>query len=149
MLPVMADVLTKAQRSYNMSRIRGKNTGPETTIRHGLRLEGLRNYRVNSGLLGRPDIVFPKRRLAVFVDGCFWHGCPAHYHPPATRSKFWAEKIERNISRDKIVEKTLKQDGWQVLRVWEHDVRDNPSRVVDSIRSRLASGGIKPSRSRT
>ena len=148
-MEAMADVLTKAQRSYNMSRIRGRDTGPETAVRRGLRLVGLRDYRIKSALLGRPDIVFPAKRLAVFIDGFFWHGCPVHYHPPATRARFWARKIERNKARDGVVNRYLEEAGWQVVRFWEHEVKEHPGRVVSEIKSRTARGELRLSESRT
>lgn len=132
----MVDVLTPTQRSRCMSRIRNKNTQPEIIIRKMLWALGLR-YRIHHCLPGKPDIVFPKQRLAVFIDGCFWHRCPMHYQAPATRPEFWEAKIAGNIRRDRKVDERLVKDGWFVLRIWEHEVRDDPERTVQAIRERL------------
>jgi DNA mismatch endonuclease (patch repair protein) len=128
----MADVLTPRQRSRCMSRIRGKNTRPEIVIRKKLWSLGLR-YRVNYKLPGRPDVVFVSRRLAIFIDGCFWHRCPLHYQSPATNRLFWETKITSNVQRDRDVEAQLAREGWTVLRFWEHEVKDDPDRVIQSI----------------
>jgi DNA mismatch endonuclease, patch repair protein len=126
------DVLTRKQRSYCMSRIQGTGSGPELALRRALSANGLR-YRLKNRLTGRPDIVFVSSRVAVFVDGCFWHGCPAHSVKPKTRKAFWLAKIERNRARDKVVRATLRREGWTVLRFWEHDVKREISRIVEQI----------------
>ena len=74
-------------------------------------------------LFGRPDFVFPAARLAVFVDGCFWHGCPKHYTKPANNRAFWRRKLEANRARDRRVNRELKRLGWRILRIWGHDLR--------------------------
>lgn len=129
----MTDVLTKAQRKLNMSRIRGKDTSPEIKIRKLLFSKGIRGYRVNYKLTGKPDIVFPGKKVAVFIDGCFWHKCPIHFQEPDTRKEFWLDKINRNVERDQIVNLKLKEAGWRILRIWEHQVRENPDLVVSEI----------------
>lgn len=118
----MADVMTPAQRSLCMSKNRGRDTGPELRLRRALWAVGLR-YRLGATLHGRPDIVFPRARLAVFVDGCFWHGCPEHFQQPANNAAFWAAKIEATHRRDLRVDTQLAAVGWSVMRIWEHDVR--------------------------
>src|SRR6266700_1141377 len=118
----MTDVLTPEQRRLNMSRIRGKNTKPEIPLRSALHLRGLRFRIHRKELPGSPDIVFSRQRIAVFVDGCFWHGCPAHGVQPKTNHKFWQEKIEGNRVRDKRNRTALKKQGWKVIRVWEHEL---------------------------
>jgi DNA mismatch endonuclease (patch repair protein) len=115
------DVLTPRQRSYNMARISGKNTGPELALRRALWAEGLR-YRVHYRLPGRPDIVFPRHKVAVFVDGCFWHRCPVHSSAPKTNRAFWEKKISGNCARDAKVSETLHLMGWKVVRFWEHEI---------------------------
>lgn len=117
----MVDVLTSEQRSYNMSRIRGKDTGPEMLLRKRLWKMGFR-YRVHYKLPGRPDVVFVSRRVAIFVDGCFWHGCPEHGVRPKTNAAFWDKKIQSAIDRDKKNKDLLEKDGWMVLHFWEHEV---------------------------
>ena len=127
----MTDVLTKKQRSYNMSQIRSKNTGPEVKLRRLLSNRGFKNYRINySTLLGKPDIVFTKKRIAIFIDGCFWHKCPVCFVRPETKVKFWMKKIQENLKRDKKVNTGLKKRGWSVIRTWEHDVEKNPARIL-------------------
>lgn len=134
----MPDILTKAQRSYNMSKIRGKNTKAELRLRRLLFENGIRNYRLNSSLPGKPDIIFPKKKIAIFVDGCFWHKCSLHFVEPKTRTEFWLKKIDDNVKRDKEVTEILKQNGWQVLRFWEHEIKEKPSDVVTVIVSALS-----------
>lgn len=120
----MTDVLTKQQRSYCMSRIRGKDTQPELLLRKAISSAGIRGYRLHYKLPGRPDFVFPKRKIAVFIDGCFWHKCPkCLIEIPATSKGYWRKKIEGNVKRDKVVNAELRKKGWKVLRIWEHEVR--------------------------
>jgi DNA mismatch endonuclease (patch repair protein) len=129
----MTDVLTEEQRKYNMSRIRGKDTSPELKIRKKLYSQGLRGYRVHYQLPGRPDITFTRYRIAVFIDGCYWHKCPECFTEPQTRREFWMNKINRNVERDKEINLLLESDGWHVLRFWEHQVRKDAQSVVDMI----------------
>jgi DNA mismatch endonuclease (patch repair protein) len=117
-------VLTIEQRRLNMSRIKGRNTKPEMLIRRGLHARGLR-YRLNvSTLPGRPDLVFPRHGVVVFIHGCFWHGhdCPM-FHMPETRREFWQGKIAATQVRDGIAEEALLGLGWRVLTVWECSLR--------------------------
>ncbi|MBN1195332.1 MAG: very short patch repair endonuclease [Methanomicrobiaceae archaeon] len=129
----MVDVLTKEQRKYNMSRIRGKDTSPELKIRKMLYTRGIQGYRVHYKLPGKPDIVFIKKRIAIFIDGCFWHKCPECFQEPQTRKEFWMNKIDANVKRDHDVNQKLETDGWKVLRFWEHRVRKDPESVVAEI----------------
>jgi DNA mismatch endonuclease (patch repair protein) len=133
----MADVLTPEQRKLNMSRIRSGNTTPELTIRKLLYARGIRGYRIHYNLPGKPDIVFVKRRLVIFIDGCFWHKCPLCYKQPHTREEFWIKKINKNVDRDQIVNEQLMKDGWTVLRFWEHEVRKCPDSVINTIINNL------------
>jgi DNA mismatch endonuclease (patch repair protein) len=135
----MTDVLTPAQRKLNMSRIRGKDTSPEIRIRKLLFSKCIRGYRVNYKLIGKPDIVFVKKKVAIFIDGCFWHKCPIHFQEPSTRKEFWLEKINRNVERDNLINLKLKEAGWEVIRIWEHKVREDPELVVREIIARLNS----------
>lgn len=129
----MSDVLTPEQRSYCMSRIRGRDTKPEVLLRKSLWHRGLRGYRVDRKVHGRlrADIVFIGPRVAVFVDGCFWHGCPKHFQAPKKNATFWEKKIAANQLRDRLTRERLEEDGWFVLRYWEHEVK----RTVDDIAS--------------
>ncbi|MBN1545932.1 MAG: very short patch repair endonuclease [Syntrophaceae bacterium] len=134
----MADVLTKEQRSFNMSRIRGSNTKPEVLLRKALFSRGVRGARLRYRLPGKPDIVFPAKKVAVFVDGCFWHRCPHCFQKPATNRKFWRDKINSNVRRDKMVTKELRRSGWKVVRVWEHGTRKHLNRCADRVCKYLA-----------
>lgn len=128
----MTDVLTQSQRSYCMSRIKGKDTSPEMILRSALWARGYR-YRLKYSLPGKPDIVFPKQRIAIFIDGCFWHKCPIHFQYPATRVDFWRKKIGGNLERDKKVNQMLGDIGWTVKRYWEHETRSDLSPVIEDI----------------
>jgi len=116
----VADVVAPAARSRMMSRIRGKNTSPELLLRKELHREGFR-YRLHvKGLPGNPDIVLPKYRAAIFVNGCFWHMHDCHlFKWPSTRREFWRKKLEGNARRDCDNEQKLLNGGWRVLKVWE------------------------------
>ncbi len=129
----MTDVLTPKQRTYNMSRIRGKNTVPEIKLRKMLFAAGIRGYRIHYNLPGKPDIVFVKKKIAVFIDGCFWHKCPVDFQEPENRKEFWMKKIQSNVDRDKKVNAQLKNDGWTVIRIWEHEIKKGPEEVVKKI----------------
>jgi len=118
-----------------MSRIRGRDTSPEVELRHAVWRLGLR-YRLNQRVAGiRPDFILPGVRLAVFVDGCFWHGCPDHYvRPRSSTAEFWASKLRQNVTRDERQSKHLQAEGWLVIRVWEHEVKHNLSSTAMFIR---------------
>ena len=117
----MVDKFSKSTRSYIMSQIRGKNTKPEILLRKALFAKGLR-YKTHYELKGTPDIVFPKQKVAIFVDGCFWHVCPKHFKRPKTNLAYWIPHLKRNVKYAKEVNKELKSKGWRVLRLWEHSV---------------------------
>lgn len=102
---------------------RGRDTGPELALRHELHRRGLRYYvnrRPVKNIRRTADIVFPRKRLAVFVDGCFWHGCPEHHTIAKTNAEFWAAKVRGNMRRDRDTDDLLRSEGWTVLRIWEH-----------------------------
>jgi DNA mismatch endonuclease (patch repair protein) len=126
-----------------MSRIRAKNTGPEVRFRKLLFANGIRGYRIHYKLTGKPDIVFTKRKIAIFIDGCFWHKCPVCFQEPETRKEFWMKKIQSNIERDKKVNEKLREDGWTVIRIWEHEIRKNPFQVLEKIRDVLSEKKVK------
>lgn len=120
----MADIVSEAQRSYNMSRIRSKDTKPEITVRSMLHRLGYRftvNGPKNRQLPGKPDIVLPKYKTAIFVHGCFWHGHKGckDFRLPKTRTEWWQAKISGNIARDRKAQNALKKLGWRVVVVWE------------------------------
>lgn len=109
-------------RSQQMARIRGVNTSPEWMLRRELWKKGFR-YRLHARTpIGRPDLIFPSARVAVFIDGCFWHGCPEHYVRPRTRDEFWSRKLTENVERDARQTLELERQGWRVCRLWEHEV---------------------------
>ena len=126
------DVMTPEQRRKCMSNIKGRDTGPEVSLRSALWAAGLR-YRLRQNLPGKPDITFGVSRLAVFVDGCFWHGCPLHATKPKARRKFWRDKLRGNRIRDRKVNVQLRKIGWDVYRVWEHEVARNSALAVQKI----------------
>jgi len=121
----MADNLTPQMRSYNMSRIRSDDTKPEEIVRKYLFMRGLRYLKNDRRYPGRPDIVFPKYRTAVFVNGCFWHchdGC-SDFVMPKSRIDYWKPKLERNRSRDAKHIKALEKQKWRVIVVWECELK--------------------------
>ena len=132
----MADNLTKKQRQYCMSRIKSTGTTPETTVRKMIWSRGYR-YRIGHKLKGRPDIVFPSYGIAVFIDGCFWHGCSKHCRMPLSNTQYWKQKIADNKKRDKKNSRQLKKAGWMVIRVWEHSVKKDLQKVVEKIINHL------------
>jgi len=135
---IMPDVLTKKQRSYCMSKIRGKNTKPEVVFRKALWCMGYR-YRIKNRLPGKPDLIYPSLKVAIFVDGCFWHRCPKHYQTPKSRASFWEKKIQGNVTRDQRNNELLQSDGWLVVRVWEHEIKESLTDTVKNISKILSS----------
>ena len=117
----MADVHTPEQRSYNMSRIRSKNTKPEELVRKFLFSQGFRYRKNDARLPGKPDIVLPKYKTVIFVNGCFWHGHEGcrYFVWPKNNAEFWEEKITGNIQRDKHNHQLLANQGWRVIEIWE------------------------------
>jgi len=131
---------TTPERSLLMARVRRSGTAPELALRAALHRAGYR-YRLNSGsgLPGTPDVVLRRFRLAIFVDGCFWHGCRQHGSLAKTNTEFWTTKILRNRQRDMEVDKALKRLGWKVCRVWEHEVRFQMDHILRRIKRLIAS----------
>jgi DNA mismatch endonuclease (patch repair protein) len=129
----VADPATRAR----MRAIRRRDTAAELAMRRALWSSGFRyrkNYRVARTT---PDVVFLGRRVAVFVDGCFWHGCPRHYKPPLRNSGFWAQRLAKNQARDARDTLRLQSAGWHVLRFWECEIRRDLARVVDDVKVSL------------
>lgn len=127
-------ILPSESRSRNMAAIRSRDTGPEIRLRKALFAAGLR-FRLREKITGSPDIVFRRQKVAIFVDGCFWHGCPECYKKPVSNQEFWERKVITNIKRDRMVDETLQKDGWRVERIWEHDIRNNLDDVVDRLQN--------------
>ncbi len=113
----------------------GRSTTPELALRRIIRAAGARGYRVNFRAEGvRPDVVFTRQRVAVFLHGCFWHRCPTCRYPlPRSHREFWVAKFRRNRQRDRAKRQLLETAGWRVLEVWEHELRDAPARVARRI----------------
>ena len=133
----MADVHSKETRSYNMSRIKGKDTKPEMLVRRFLHGNGYR-YRLHVKTLpGKPDIVLPKYKTVIFIHGCFWHGHEGckYYVVPKTRTEWWLNKINRNIENDTKAVKALKKEGWKIITLWECQLK--PSAIDNALSSLL------------
>ncbi len=128
----MPDVFTKAKRSEVMSRIRGHgNKDTELALVRLFRAHRIAGWRRRLPVFGKPDFVFPKLKLAVFVEGCFWHGCPRHAAQPKNSGAFWRKKFAANQARDRLVTRTLRRTGWRVLRIWDHELaRKNQNRLL-------------------
>lgn len=131
------------ETSLRMRRQRSRDTKLELKVRSGLHRLGFR-FRVNVALLPgsrrTADIVFSRQRIAIFLDGCFWHGCPAHFAVPKSNSAWWSEKIYANVERDKGTNELLRREGWKVLRFWEHEACDEVVReIANFIRESRAS----------
>ena len=151
----MTDIFTKAKRSEVMSRIRSRgNKDTELALVRVFRARGITGWRKQQEvriqksevriLKVRPDFIFPKLRLAVFVDGCFWHGCPQHATKPRTNAAFWRKKFAANRARDVLVTRTLRRNGWRVLRIWEHELaRKHEARLVARIRRALECASVR------
>lgn len=135
----MADGLSPEKRSWNMFRIKGKNTSIEVKVRKYLFSQGFR-YRINvTKLPGKPDIVLPKYNAVVFVNGCFWHrhtGCKEAYMPKS-RVEFWQKKFERNVQNDTVQREKLMEAGWRVFTVWECEVKKNFEVTMDELIEQL------------
>lgn len=122
--------------SQRMSRQRRRDTAPELRLRSSLFARGLR-YRVDASLPGLPrrraDVLFSRRRVAVFVDGCFWHSCPLHATIPRSNHEWWVAKLEKNVSRDRTTDAHLSGLGWVVLRFWEHEDMETAAGIVEQV----------------
>jgi DNA mismatch endonuclease (patch repair protein) len=129
------NVLSKSKRSEVMSRLRGSgNKDTELALAKLRRRYGITGWRRNQPVFGKPDFVFPKFKLAIFVDGCFWHGCPKHATHPKHNRAFWQRKLAANKTRNRVVTRTLRTQGWRVLRVWGHELaKKNEARLVRRI----------------
>ncbi len=129
----MSDVFSKKKRSEVMSKIRARgNKETELAMVSILRTCHITGWRRNLSLFGKPDFAFRQERLIVFVDGCFWHGCPKHANMPRNNRSFWTRKLNANKHRDRVVTRHLKKSGWHVLRIWEHELA-----AANSVRIRV------------
>lgn len=134
----MADVFDKETRSRIMSRIRSNDTGIEVRFRKALWAKGLRGYRLHYKIQGKPDIVFPRHRLVIFLDGDYWHGYNWKKLGKVPPKEYWQEKIQRNIDRDRKNTKELRKQGWTVVRFWEHGLNTNLEKCISRVQCALS-----------
>lgn len=134
---MMADTVSKKKRSEIMSKVKSKDSKIEVDFRKAIWKAGFR-YRKNPiQYFGKPDIVLPKYKTAIFIDSCFWHGCKRHCRLPSARKKYWTAKIERNKERDKEVNRHYRKIGWKVIRVWEHSLMQDFGKTVRETKKTL------------
>ena len=143
-----ADVFSKEKRSEVMSRVKGRgNRSTEMRMARLFRQHGIKGWRRHLDLPGSPDFAFRDLRIVVFVDGCFWHGCPRCYREPKNNARFWRQKIHDNMKRDRRADRALRRRGWSVIHVWECALRKRPeavmSRIVRHLNSRCGKNGAK------
>ena len=131
----MPDKITKTQRSYIMSQIRGARTKPELIVKENI--DGRKLRYQPTGIPERPDFANKSKKIALFIDGCFWHKCPRCYKPPKSNKKYWKAKVERNTKRDRYVNRKMKKEGWKVIRFWEHQVKENELHIIKKINELL------------
>lgn len=131
------DNLTKEQRRKNMQNIRSKGTNPERAVMRELKRRKIYFASHVDSIIGRPDIIFRRKKIAVFMDSDFWHGHPKRCIMPQTNINYWAAKIARNRKHDKEVARCLKQNGWTVIRLWEFDVRNHFDKCIQKILNEL------------
>ena len=127
------DVLTKEQRRKNMQNIRSSDTKPERIVMNELKKRKIYFAKNVEKITGKPDIIFRRKKLAIFIDSDFWHGHPRYGHIPKTNTEYWKKKIENNKKRDKKVNKELREKGWKVIRIWEHEIKRNIDSVIGKI----------------
>jgi DNA mismatch endonuclease, patch repair protein len=119
----------------------GRDTGPEVALRRELRRRGRSGYRIDRdldlpGVRRRADVAWVGRRVAVFVDGCFWHACPEHGTTPATNAGYWAPKLARNVARDRQTDQIAAERGWTVIRIWEHETPSSAANEIEAVLTR-------------
>ena len=130
----MVDTVSAEKRSQTMRAIRSSNTQFERHFRKLLHNAGL-SFATGDKLPGKPDLVFRKAKVAVFLDSCFWHGCRWHCRMPKSNTAYWTEKIERNRRRDRAIRDDYRKTAWTIQRIWEHSIRADPQRCIDQIRN--------------
>lgn len=133
------DKVSKETRSGIMRKVRSTgNKSTEWRFRAKMMQAGLRGWKVRPKMKFSPDFVFENQRIVVFIDGCFWHACPVCDKMPASNTEYWKRKFQRNIERDKKATKELFEQGWSVLRFWEHEIRSDLDNCLSKLRSRLS-----------
>ncbi len=136
----MADVFNKVKRSQVMAAIKSTgNKDTELKLIAIFRSRGITGWRRKQSVIGKPDFVFRKQKIAVFVDGCFWHGCRWHCRMPQDNRRYWQHKISRNAERDRATTRLLRRAGWRVIRLWQHSLKDSDF-VARRIKSELSIG---------
>ncbi|WP_032404484.1 very short patch repair endonuclease [Rhodococcoides fascians] len=129
--------ITDAKTSARLSKQKRRDTKPEVALRRALHRRGLRYFVDRAPLKGmrrRADLVFPRRKVAVYVDGCFWHSCPVHATKPRNNAQWWADKLAANVARDRDTDEKLLAEGWRVVRIWEHE---DPAVAADRVENEL------------
>lgn len=121
----MADTVSKKKRSEIMSAVKSKDSKIEVDFRKAIWKAGFRYRKNPTKYFGKPDMVLPKHKTAIFIDSCFWHGCKKHCRIPSARKIYWTQKISRNVARDKEVMKHYKKQGWEIIRIWEHQIKND------------------------
>ena len=144
----MTDKVSPQTRSRIMASVRNKNTrSTEWRLRGAMVSRKMVGWKVQyKRLPGMPDFAFPDRRLAIFVDGCFWHGCPRCYRRPHSNTRYWDAKVRRNKLRDQAIRASIRKLGWDVLRIWEHEIADSPWAVCSTIAKRILRSTFRRSR---
>jgi DNA mismatch endonuclease (patch repair protein) len=139
MMPPRTDTVSPEKRSEIMRAVKGQgNKDTELVLARLLRQNEIIGWRRHHKLFGSPDFIFQKKNVAMFVDGCFWHGCPKHCRMPKGNRTYWKRKITSNKARDRLVSRTLRRANWRVLRIWEHELaRKNEARLLNRIRRAL------------
>jgi DNA mismatch endonuclease, patch repair protein len=128
----MADMMTKEQRQKNMKAIKSISK-LESIVSKNLWKNGFRFRRNTSKLVGKPDISIKKFKVVIFIDSCFWHQCPLHGNMPKTNTEYWQKKLNRNVERDQEVNAYYKKNGWNIKRVWEHEIKKDLNSVVKEL----------------
>lgn len=145
----MPDVFSREDRSRVMSAIRSRgNLGTEIQLAKILRRHRIIGWRRHQKVFGHPDFVFPKLQLAIFVDGCFWHGCPKHGRQPRSNKGYWTPKLRRTKARDKRYTTELRRKGWHVIRIWQHELR-NERKIIRKISANSNLANSDPTRPRS
>ncbi len=129
----MTDHVSAETRSKIMRAVKSKKTGLEEKIAANLRKRGIHMRRNVNSLFGKPDFALKGKKVVVFIDSCFWHGCESHSHLPKSNIEFWSRKIKRNRQRDSAVNEYYKSVGWKILRFWQHDIKANIDEVINTI----------------
>lgn len=127
----MSERITKEQRSNNMKAIKSQSK-LENKVSKALWNRGIR-FRKNAKLFGKPDISIKKYKIVIFIDSCFWHCCPLHGNKPKSNEKYWDKKLKRNVERDLEVNEYYTDNNWNIMRVWEHDIKNSFVNTIDSI----------------